>query len=54
MIINFDEKLRKIQLSIKDKEIFEDQKTLSKFGSEDSGASLGDILGEALNKKNSQ
>tara|TARA_B100001123_G_C15308890_1_gene1023636 strand:+ start:499 stop:2208 length:1710 start_codon:yes stop_codon:yes gene_type:complete len=54
MIINFDQKLRKIQLSIKDKEIFEDQKTLSKFGSEDSGASLGDILGEALNKKNSQ
>ena len=52
MIISYDEKLRKINLSIKDKETHEEQKALSQYGSSDSGASLGDILGEALNKKN--
>ena len=51
MIISFDEKLRKINLSIKDKEIYEEQKALSEYGSQDSGASLGDILGDALKKK---
>ena len=53
MIISYDEKLRKINLSIKDKETYEEEKTLSQYGSSDSGASLGDILGEALNKKKS-
>ena len=51
MIISFDSKLRKINLSIKNKEIDEEKKTLSEYGSSDSGASLGDILGEALNKQ---
>ena len=51
MIISYDNKLRKINLSVKDKEIEEENKTLSEYGSSDSGASLGDILGEALNKK---
>ena len=31
----------------------EEQEALSQYGSKDSGASLGDILGEALNNKNS-
>ena len=53
MIISFDSKSRKINLSIKDIEIDEEKKVLSKYGSSDSGASLGDILGDALNKKNS-
>ena len=53
MIVSYDEKLRKINLSIKDKENYEEEKTLSQYGSSDSGASLGDILGEALNKKKS-
>ena len=52
-IISYDEQLRKINLSIKDKETDEEQKALSEYGSSDSGASLGDILGEALNKKKS-
>ena len=52
MIISYDEKSRKINLSIKDIEIDEEKKVLSKYGSSDSGASLGDILGDALNKKN--
>ena len=53
MIISYDKKSRKINLSIKDIEINEEQKALHKYGSSDSGASLGDILGDALNKKKS-
>ena len=52
MIISYDKKSRKINLSLKDKETYEEKKALSEYGSSDSGASLGDILGEALNKKN--
>ena len=51
MIISFDEKSRKINLSIKDKENYEEEQVLSQYGSSNSGASLGDILGDALNKK---
>ena len=54
MIIAYDSKLRRINLSIKDKEREEEEKDLSKYGSSDSGASLGDILGNALNKKKSE
>ena len=54
MIITYDSKLRRINLSIKDKEVEEEKKDLSKYGSSDSGASLGDILGNALNKKKSE
>ena len=54
MIISYDDKLRKINLSIKEIEIDEEKKVLSKYGSSDSGASLGDILGDALNKKKSE
>ena len=50
-IISYDEKLRKIGLSIKDAEAEEEKKALSKFGSQDSGASLGDILSDVLKKK---
>ena len=53
MIISYDEKLRKINLSVKDMEVHEEKEALSQYGSSDSGASLGDILGEALDKKNS-
>ena len=53
MIVSFDQKYRKINLSVKDIEIIEEEKVLSKYGSSDSGASLGDILGDALNKKKS-
>ena len=51
MIISIDSKTRVISLSIKEIEIIEEKKALSKYGSKDSGASLGDILGSALNKK---
>ena len=52
MIISTDTKTRSINLSIKEIEIDEEKKALNKYGSNDSGASLGDILGSALNKKN--
>ena len=51
MITNIDKKLRKITLSIKAKEIEEEKKVMEEYGSSDSGASLGDILGAALAKK---
>ena len=50
-IINIDKKGRKIALSIKAKEIEEEKKAMAEYGSSDSGASLGDILGAALAKK---
>jgi len=51
MIISIDNKTRIINLSIKEIEIREEKNALSKYGSSDSGASLGDILGSVLNKK---
>ena len=51
MIIAFDQSSRKIDLSIKSIEIEEEKSALTKYGSKDSGASLGDILGSVLDKK---
>ena len=51
MITNIDKKSKKITLSIKAKEIEEEKKVMEEYGSSDSGASLGDILGAALAKK---
>ncbi len=44
----FDKKNRKVNLSIKALEIAEEKEAVKQFGSSDSGASLGDILGAAL------
>ena len=52
MIVSIDNKTRNINLSIKEIEIDDEKKTLSKYGSSDSGASLGDILGSVIEKKN--
>ncbi|MGH6891441.1 MAG: S1 RNA-binding domain-containing protein, partial [Dongiaceae bacterium] len=49
-IIQVDPKSRKLTLSIKAREVEEDKQAMAEFGSSDSGASLGDILGAALNK----
>lgn len=49
-VINVDRANRKILLSIKARELDEEKEVLSEFGSSDSGASLGDILGAALHK----
>ena len=47
-ITNIDSKTRKLGLSIKAREIAEEKEAVEQFGSSDSGASLGDILGAAL------
>ena len=49
-IISVDRKNRKVGLSIKQRELDEDKQALKEFGSTESGASLGDILGAALNE----
>ena len=48
-IVNIDKKSRKISLSVKAREIFEEKQAMKDYGSSDSGATLGDILGAALN-----
>ena len=49
-IISLDSKTRSINLSIKELEIQDEKEALDKYGSSDSGASLGDILGSVLKK----
>jgi len=49
-VTNIDAKTRKLGLSIKAREIAEEKEAVEQYGSSDSGASLGDILGAALNK----
>ncbi|UUP17705.1 30S ribosomal protein S1 [Nitratireductor thuwali] len=47
----FDKKTRRLNVSIKALEIAEEKEAVAQFGSTDSGASLGDILGAALKKQ---
>jgi len=47
-ITNIDSKTRKLGVSIKAREIAEEKEAVEQYGSSDSGASLGDILGAAL------
>ena len=47
-VTQFDRKTRRIGLSIKALEIAEEKEAVAQYGSSDSGASLGDILGAAL------
>src|SRR6186713_744069 len=49
-VTQFDRKARRVTLSIKALEVAEEQEAMAQYGSADSGASLGDILGAALNK----
>jgi len=49
-IMTIDKAARKVSLSIKAREIDEEKEALSTYGSSDSGATLGDILGTALSK----
>ena len=50
-VISYDKKSRKLQVSIKALEIAEEKEAVAQYGSTDSGASLGDILGAALKKQ---
>ena len=51
IVTSVDKKTRKLSLSIKARESAEEKQAMAEFGSSDSGASLGDILGAALAKK---
>ena len=53
-IIAVDMKSRRLTLSIKAREMAEEKEAVEQFGSADSGASLGDILGAALKEKDGQ
>ncbi|PAU97866.1 30S ribosomal protein S1 [Paracoccus salipaludis] len=50
-VTNIDTKTRRLGLSIKAREIAEEKEAIDQYGSSDSGASLGDILGAALNRR---
>ncbi|MEY3005030.1 MAG: hypothetical protein RLZZ491_2206 [Pseudomonadota bacterium] len=49
-VTNVDAKTRRLGLSIKAREIAEEKEAVEQYGSSDSGASLGDILGAALKR----
>jgi small subunit ribosomal protein S1 len=49
-VLSVDKKTRKVSLSVKAREIAEEKEAMAAYGSTDSGASLGDILGAALDK----
>jgi small subunit ribosomal protein S1 len=51
LVTSFDKTTRKVGLSIKAREISEEKEAVAQYGSSDSGASLGDILGAALRKR---
>ena len=50
-VTQIDQKSRKLSLSIKARESEEEKKAMKDYGSSDSGASLGDILGAALRQR---
>jgi small subunit ribosomal protein S1 len=49
-LLSIDKNSRNISLSVKALEIAEEKEAVAQYGSTESGASLGDILGAALNK----
>ena len=51
-ITSIDKAARRVALSIKALEMADEKEAIEQFGSSDSGASLGDILGAALREKN--
>ncbi len=53
-ITNVDKAARRVSMSVKALEMAEDKAAIEQFGSSDSGASLGDILGAALREKASK
>ena len=53
-VTQYDRKTHRISLSIKALEIAEEKEAVAQYGSSDSGASLGDILGAALKSKNEE
>jgi small subunit ribosomal protein S1 len=50
-VTQFDRRTHKVALSIKALEVAEEKEAIAQYGSSDSGATLGDILGTALKRK---
>ncbi len=50
-VIQVDRRTHKISVSIKALEVAEEKEAIAQYGSSDSGATLGDILGTALKRK---
>ena len=50
-VTQFDKKARKVGVSIKALEVAEEKEAIEQYGSSDSGATLGDILGTALKQR---
>src|SRR5437868_7579232 len=50
-VTQFDRRSRKVSVSIKALEVAEEKQAIAQYGSSDSGASLGDILGAALKQR---
>jgi small subunit ribosomal protein S1 len=53
-ITAIDRAARKLSLTIKGREVEEDKQAMAEYGTTDSGASLGDILGAAIRRRNQQ
>ncbi len=51
-VLSYDKNRRVLNLSVKALEIAEEKKAITEYGSVNSGASLGDILGAALEQQN--
>jgi small subunit ribosomal protein S1 len=50
-VVQFDRRTHKATVSIKALEVAEEKEAIAQYGSSDSGATLGDILGTALRRK---
>ncbi|HEY5066026.1 MAG TPA: 30S ribosomal protein S1 [Xanthobacteraceae bacterium] len=50
-VVQFDRRTQKATVSIKALEVAEEKEAIAQYGSSDSGATLGDILGTALRRK---
>jgi len=51
-VVAIDRAARRLSLTIKGKEVEEEREAMKEFGTTDSGASLGDILGAAIRRRN--
>jgi small subunit ribosomal protein S1 len=50
-VTQFDRRTHKVQVSIRALEVAEEKEAIAQYGSSDSGATLGDILGTALKQR---
>jgi small subunit ribosomal protein S1 len=53
-VTQIDRATRKVSMSIKAREVDEEKRAMAEFGSSDSGASLGDILGAAIRRRDAE